>query len=304
MDTRLISLLYHEMDPRYPDPTNPPSPDYAGGFFMHKEWVPFLGAIALPPNGMFSSFVIGREFGDFKDDVLTLVKEGTLTKEGQSLLYVACRFHPRAAIDMIVQVKQGYPAFNLNKIKNTDGDTPQHGFGWRFEGDRKELGPWDTLLFFLMWYLGADFSQQNNKKESANTWLRKPFSEVDDLFDIELTRPLTTYLAAVVLGQGNHMTKAAYTKLTTLLPADPVGLLSMKPGDFRDVILFTQDPVVHSKRDFGSLYQVVRNETLTVQQMKRLITQHNQHFIIPNSGSKDVLRSGVKQFFGMYPLSP
>lgn len=75
-------------------------------------------------------------------------------KEGFTLLYALCSWRPSLATHMLSTILDRDKDFDINKILNNNGETPQHGYS---KGLKNGNIKYDPYLIYILWIAHADF---------------------------------------------------------------------------------------------------------------------------------------------------
>lgn len=172
---RFSTLLVTRERVIIPDPTEEATPDYYP-VVLNPKFADFIENTRDPYLGKFKSVLARFNMMyniKFKDKLLDNL--GKLNSRGQTLAYVAARFRPELAFDLLFQcAKRGH---KLDDMRNDDGCTPQHGYAWGLKTGVKaeEDGPLrygfipEVGLRIVFWRFGCDTTAKNNLKETVDS---------------------------------------------------------------------------------------------------------------------------------------
>ncbi len=172
----LSRLFYNKTQVIVAHDTIPATPDYYPRMISH-EYRDFVDSFQDPYVGKFKSVL--RDFNGifevkFKDRVLDAL--GKQNSRGQTLAYMAARFHPNLAFDLLYQCCQR--GHKLDEMVNSDGCNPQHGYAWGLtENSASGVRPRVFLpafgLVFLFWRFGCDKNAKNHRGETVNDFYKR-----------------------------------------------------------------------------------------------------------------------------------
>lgn len=114
-----------------------------------------------------TSLLNSNKFVPFDENFIEISKKGDKNSRGQTLLYFLCRFRPETASLVINTIIEKDKNFDINKIKNENGDLPQHGHCWRHKTEQKI----SKELMKVLKKAKANFDEPNNNGETPKSFL-------------------------------------------------------------------------------------------------------------------------------------
>lgn len=148
------------------------TPDYYA-VKVSAKFRPYVEGIRDPYLGKFKSILAmftGTHKVVFKEDLLHRLDHRN--EYGQTLAYVAARFYPTIAFDLLYQcAKLGH---KLDDFRNGNGDTPQHGYAWGLGKRENKIGYYASEsfsevfgLYAVFWRFGCDIGAKNANGETV-----------------------------------------------------------------------------------------------------------------------------------------